>query len=164
VCSNSTPLGCPLSHQCYHTSCRNPAGCCRLTHDLCHLTLQKLCHLTLQKLCHLTLQKLCHLNHELCHLTLQGAAGNGLPGSCPAGELQFAEPIPGLSSLWSSWLWCDAPRTPTEKATLAALHDGTVPSFFRQEFAAPPPLPHSLPFSGAIGTHNGVEVEARPWM
>lgn len=39
-----------------------------------------------------------------------GCAGNGLPGSCPAGERQFPEPVPGMSSLWSSWLWCDAPR------------------------------------------------------
>jgi hypothetical protein len=36
--------------------------------------------------------------------------GNGLPGSCPAGQTQFPEPAPGLSSLWSSWLWCSAPK------------------------------------------------------
>lgn len=41
-------------------------------------------------------------------------AGNGLPGSCPAGETQFPEPLPGLSSLWSSWLWCDAPHNSTD--------------------------------------------------
>lgn len=45
-----------------------------------------------------------------------GCAGNGLPGSCPAGEVQFPEPIPGMSSLWSSWLWCDAPRVAGEVA------------------------------------------------
>lgn len=54
---------------------------------------------------------------------IAGCAGNGLPGSCPAGDKQFDEPMPGLSSLWSSWLWCDAPRTPTERAALGALHD-----------------------------------------
>ena len=37
-------------------------------------------------------------------------AGNGLPTSCPAGHTQFPEPYPGMSSLWSSWLWCGAPN------------------------------------------------------
>lgn len=37
-------------------------------------------------------------------------AGNGLPGSCPDGKAQFAPPLPGLASLWSSWCWGDAPR------------------------------------------------------
>lgn len=49
---------------------------------------------------------------------IAGCAGNGLPSSCPADGLQFPEPIPGLSSLWSSWLWCDAPRTEAEMAML----------------------------------------------
>jgi len=40
---------------------------------------------------------------------IAGCAGNGLPSSCPTGESQFPEPIPGLSSLWTSWLWCDTP-------------------------------------------------------
>lgn len=41
-------------------------------------------------------------------------AGNGLPGSCTAQhvDLQFPEPVPGMSSLWSGWQWCGA-RTPT---------------------------------------------------
>lgn len=55
---------------------------------------------------------------------IAGCAGNGLPGSCPKGELQFPEPTPGMSSLWSSWLWCDAPRTAEDAAMLAALPEG----------------------------------------
>ena len=45
---------------------------------------------------------------------IAGCAGNGLPSNCPEGERQFPEPVPGLSSLWSSWLWCDAPRSDAE--------------------------------------------------
>eukprot|EP01052_Picozoa_sp_SAG31_P037510 SAG31_NODE_4854_length_2904_cov_1.684492_4_plen_279_part_00 len=46
-------------------------------------------------------------------------AGNGLHGSCTAEDvgLQFAEPIHGMSSLWSGWQWCGA-RSPAEDGTL----------------------------------------------
>ena len=44
-------------------------------------------------------------------------AGNGLPGSCTAQhvDLQFPEPVPGMSSLWSGWQWCGA-RSPVVAA------------------------------------------------
>ena len=45
---------------------------------------------------------------------IAGCADNGLPANCPEDQRQFPEPIPGLSSLWSSWLWCDAPRSDAE--------------------------------------------------
>lgn len=49
---------------------------------------------------------------------IAGCAGNGLPSNCPANERQFPEPIPGMSSLWASWLWCDAPRDAESVAML----------------------------------------------
>ena len=45
-------------------------------------------------------------------------ADNGNPGSCGKGEAQFAPPLPGLASLWSTWCWGDAPRNATEKQLL----------------------------------------------
>jgi len=46
------------------------------------------------------------------------SAGSGLPGSCPQGQMQFPEPLPGMSATYSSWLWCDAPP----KAKPAHIH------------------------------------------
>ena len=45
--------------------------------------------------------------HQSC---VAGAAGNGLSGSCAEGhaELQFPEPVPGMSGLWAGWFWCGA--------------------------------------------------------
>lgn len=59
---------------------------------------------------------------------------NGLPGSCPKGQTQFPEPVPGLSSLWSSWLWCDTPGANDRR-----LHGGGLTD-----------TPHDEPCSNAI--------------
>ena len=39
--------------------------------------------------------------------------GDSLPGSCleSGAEVQFPEPVPGMSGLFSSWRWCEVPRS-----------------------------------------------------
>ena len=61
---------------------------------------------------------------------IAGCAGNGLPGSCPLGKTQFPEPLPGMSSLWSSWLSCsvvalddDANKTRSQQLLGDSPHD-----------------------------------------
>ena len=51
-------------------------------------------------------------------------AGNGL-GVCGAAhaELQFPEPVPGMSGLWSRWRWCGA-NTPAAAAKMASPDGG----------------------------------------
>eukprot|EP01048_Picozoa_sp_COSAG05_P002290 COSAG05_NODE_90_length_20140_cov_25.117060_9_plen_146_part_00 len=52
-------------------------------------------------------------------------AGNALPRSCTEEQvaLQFPEPAPNMSSLWSGWQWCGARRVSSTVAAEGQLGD-----------------------------------------